>query len=94
MTQFYKFEFKSVNQYKDREPSRETQNPLNPTAVSPPCSRLPDLPSPLCEGDCDQRWSDQGCIALFLFLSLSPFIFLFFFLLAPRLDGSESPIIS
>ena len=63
-------------------PSRETQNPLNPTVVSPLCSGLRNLPSPPCKGD-------LGHVALFLFLS--PFIFPFFLLLAPKSDGSESP---
>jgi hypothetical protein len=39
----------SIEYFPSREPSRETQNPLNPTAVSPPCSGLHDLPSPPCE---------------------------------------------
>ena len=68
-----------------------TQSPLTQLTFSPFCSGLRDLPSPPCEGDRNQRWSDFGSVVLFLFLSFSPFIFPFFLLLAPRSDGSEPP---
>jgi hypothetical protein len=55
----------------------------------PPRSGLRGLPPPPCEGDRDQRWSDQGSVALFL--SFSPFIFLFCLLLAFRSGVSELP---
>uniref|UniRef100_A0A2N9FHK7 Uncharacterized protein n=1 Tax=Fagus sylvatica TaxID=28930 RepID=A0A2N9FHK7_FAGSY len=46
---------------------------------------LSGLPSPPCEGDRDQRWSDHDSVAL----SLS--FVLLFLLLAPRSDGFEPP---
>jgi hypothetical protein len=52
-------------------------------------SGLRRRPSPLCEGDRDQRCSDQGSVALFL--SFSPSIFLFCLLLAFRSDAFELP---
>jgi hypothetical protein len=72
---------------------RNPPKPLNLTHLSPPCSGLRDLPSPSCEGDRDQRWSDLGCGARFRFLFFLFFhlIFLFLLFLSTRSDESESP---
>ena len=56
-----------------------------------PCSGSRGLPSPPCEGDRDQKWSDLGSVACFRFLSFSLLIFLFCLLLATRSDVSEPP---
>uniref|UniRef100_A0A2N9HEY6 Uncharacterized protein n=1 Tax=Fagus sylvatica TaxID=28930 RepID=A0A2N9HEY6_FAGSY len=74
--------------------SLETQRTLwkkkpSPTAPFASRSGLRGLPPPPCGGDRDQRWSDQGSVALFL--SFSPFIFLFCLLLAFRSGASELP---
>uniref|UniRef100_A0A2N9IM21 Uncharacterized protein n=1 Tax=Fagus sylvatica TaxID=28930 RepID=A0A2N9IM21_FAGSY len=44
--------------------------------------RLHGHPSPPCEGDRDQRWSDCGSVALYLLPS--SFVFLFFLILVLR----------
>ena len=66
---------------------------MKPTDLTPPFLGLRNRPSPLCEGDHDQRWSDLGCIThlRFIFLSLAHFIFPFFPFLTTRSDGSKSP---
>ncbi len=67
-------------------PEKSSLKPPQPHLIfNPSCSGLRGLPSPPCEGDRDQRWSDHGSVAL----SLS--FVLLFLLLAPRLDGSEPP---
>jgi hypothetical protein len=62
---------------------------LNPPTHFPLCLRLRGRPSPLCEGDRDQRWSNLGRVAFSL--SSFPFLFSLFLILAPRPDGSEPP---
>ena len=73
----------------------ERPKPLKPSDLLPPSSGLRDLPSPPCEGDRDQRWSDPGRVArfhfVFLFSSFYYFISPFFLFSTTRSDGSESP---
>ena len=68
---------------------------LKPSDLLPPSSGLRDRPSPPCEGDRDQRWSDPDRVARFRFVFL---FFSFYYVISPfsllsttRSEGPESP---
>uniref|UniRef100_A0A2N9GI80 Uncharacterized protein n=1 Tax=Fagus sylvatica TaxID=28930 RepID=A0A2N9GI80_FAGSY len=73
----------------------ESPKSLNPSDLLPPSSGLRDRPSPPCEGDRDQQWSDPGRVArfrfVFFFFSFQYAISLFFLLSTTKSEGSESP---
>uniref|UniRef100_A0A2N9I9Q2 Uncharacterized protein n=1 Tax=Fagus sylvatica TaxID=28930 RepID=A0A2N9I9Q2_FAGSY len=76
-----------------RNPERPKS--LKPSDLLPPSSGLRDRPSPPCEGDRDQRWSDPGRVARFRFVFL---FFSFYYVISPfsllsttRSEGPESP---
>jgi hypothetical protein len=79
------------------EPSREKKKNPEPSRALlthfQHRSGLRRRPSPPCEGDRDQRWSDSGSVALFPFPfhfhSLFSFVFLLLLLLETKSDGSE-----
>ena len=69
----------------NREPSRDKTH----LTLFLHYSRLRRHPSPPCEGDRDQRWSDLGSVARYL--SFPSIVFLLFLILVLRLDGTEPP---